>query len=60
MEINTRIVGLNWIDIEVGLDSTKVDLGMHDLDQAHLILAELKDSVENLQECIIKLERNAQ
>jgi len=60
MEINTRIVGLNWIDIEVGLDSTKVDLGMHDLDQARLILAELKDSVENLQECIIKLERNAQ
>jgi len=60
MEINTRIVSLNWINIEVSLGSTKVDLGLHDLDQAHLILAELKDSVENLQECIIKLERQAQ
>ena len=60
MEINARIVSLKYIDIEVGIGSTKVDLGLHDLDQAHLILAELKDSVENLQGLIIKLERQAQ
>jgi len=60
MEINTRIISLNYINIEVSLDRTTVNLGLHDLDQAHLILAELKDSVENLQECVIQLERQAQ
>ena len=64
MEINARIVSLNWItfkiDIEVSLGSTKVDLGLHDLDQASQVLEELQDSVENLQGLIIKLERQAQ
>ena len=60
MKINTRIVSLNWINIEVSLDRTTVDLGLHNLDLASRILEELKDSVENLQECIIKLERQAQ